>query len=317
MKLEDIVAGLDEADQARVTAAVELLEVQAAGSAALQGEVETLRKADDSPVTVVDLLHQAQVQGLLAEHFPGDGLISEEPRSLQEQVFGAASELSLARYGIDLGPTLARVPDQGPYTWIVDPIDGTKGFVAGRYFAIAIGYFAGVDARFGALAVPGRDDTGPELAIDGAVAFALAGRGAWIRRPRLGESWSRIEPAPAAGQRVRVAVSLAHGGALAGRVRAAGEVEVVAMDSQAKYLGVATGEIDAYLRAARDDGQSDVVWDHMPAGLVAREAGCRLEHFDGGEIDFAPERSIAFRGGFACYRDRGEVGACVGRLLAR
>ena len=317
MKLEEITVDWPAADRDRVTAAVDLLERQMVGSAALQGEVETLRKADDSPVTVVDLLHQTQVQQLLAGSFSADGLVCEEPRSLQEQVLSAASELSLREYGVELDGRIAVIPERGERTWVLDPIDGTKGFVAGRYFAIALGYFVGEEARFGAIGVPGGGAEGSELAIDGALALGVSGGGAWISAGRAEEAiWRRLEPKRFDGP-VRIAVSLAHGGPLADRVRASGNVEVVALDSQAKYLAVATGDIDAYLRAARDDGQSDVVWDHMPAGIVAREAGCRVCHFDGGELEFSPETAILFRGGVACFRERegGEVGRCLSELI--
>ncbi|MDX1384425.1 MAG: inositol monophosphatase family protein [Thermoanaerobaculia bacterium] len=316
MRLEDIVSDWPAEDARRVREAVGLVERQVVGAAALQGEVETLRKADDSPVTVVDLLHQSQVQQLLSARFPGDGLVCEEPRSLQEEVFDVAAELSLREYGVELGEGIPDLPERGERTWVLDPIDGTKGFVSGRYFAIALGYFVGAEACFGAIAVPGRGEGGG-MAIDRTVAIARAGSGAWIRRVDDDPpGWSRLQPQVPTGP-VRVAVSLAHGGPLAERVRSAGEVEVVALDSQAKYLAVATGEIDAYLRAARDDGRPDVVWDHMPAGVVAREAGCRLRHFSGSEVRFRPEPTVRFEGGVACYRERpgGGVGTCLDRLL--
>lgn len=65
--------------------------------------VET--KADFSPVTIADREAEAAIRALLAEHRPDDGIIGEE-------------------YGDDR-PEAARV-------WVLDPIDGTRGFVAGR-----------------------------------------------------------------------------------------------------------------------------------------------------------------------------------------
>ena len=101
-----------------------------------------------------------------------------------------------------------------------------------------------------------------------------------------------------------MAVSLAHGGPLADRLRSTPGLEVLELDSQAKYLAVAAGDIDAYLRAARDDGQSDLLWDHLPGAVIAGEAGCSVRHFDGGPIDFEPREGIAFRGGVVCLRER-------------
>lgn len=65
--------------------------------------VET--KADFSPVTAADREAEAAIRRLLDEHRPHDGVIGEE-------------------YGDDR-PDAARV-------WVLDPIDGTRAFVAGR-----------------------------------------------------------------------------------------------------------------------------------------------------------------------------------------
>ncbi len=65
--------------------------------------VET--KEDFSPVTIADRSAEAAIRALLAEHRPDDGVIGEE-------------------YGDDR-PDAARV-------WVLDPIDGTRAFVAGR-----------------------------------------------------------------------------------------------------------------------------------------------------------------------------------------
>lgn len=63
------------------------------------------QKGDRSPVTVADRAAEAAMRSLLAEHAPGDGIIGEE--------YGRARE------------DAARV-------WVLDPIDGTRSFVAGR-----------------------------------------------------------------------------------------------------------------------------------------------------------------------------------------
>ncbi|WP_426168067.1 inositol monophosphatase family protein [Sandarakinorhabdus sp. DWP1-3-1] len=65
--------------------------------------VET--KEDFSPVTIADREAEAAIRALLAEHRPDDGVIGEE-------------------YGDDRADR-SRV-------WVLDPIDGTRAFVAGR-----------------------------------------------------------------------------------------------------------------------------------------------------------------------------------------
>lgn len=62
------------------------------------------QKADFSPVTQVDIEVEKRIRCLIEEKFPGHGIIGEE--------FGNSREDS-------------------PYQWVIDPIDGTKSFIAG------------------------------------------------------------------------------------------------------------------------------------------------------------------------------------------
>jgi histidinol phosphatase-like enzyme (inositol monophosphatase family) len=61
-------------------------------------------KADATPVTVADRLAEEKLRGLIGREFPGHGIIGEE--------FGETNP-------------------QAELVWILDPIDGTKSFVAG------------------------------------------------------------------------------------------------------------------------------------------------------------------------------------------
>lgn len=62
-------------------------------------------KSDDSPVTVADRTVEERLRAILELKRPEDGIIGEE----------FASKLS-----------------QNQYNWVIDPIDGTKSFIAGR-----------------------------------------------------------------------------------------------------------------------------------------------------------------------------------------
>jgi 3'-phosphoadenosine 5'-phosphosulfate (PAPS) 3'-phosphatase len=318
VKSAELLAALEPTIRPRVTAALDLFWRQAIGSSRVQGQVAALVKADSSPVTVVDLLHQTQMQEMLRREFPGDALLSEEPRNLQERHAQEAAELSRSVYGMELGTTIAEPPGEGSVMWVLDPIDGTKGFLGGRYFALALACFVDGAPRFAAMAVPGGNPELP-LAIDRSIAVGVAGRGAWISPVVEGGEprWTSLGGVVSRSGPIRVAVSLAHGGPLADRLRSTPGLEVLELDSQAKYLAVAAGDIDAYLRAARDDGRSDLLWDHLPGALIAVEAGCEVQHFDGGPITFEPQESIAFRGGVRCLRERAgaAVSAAVSKLV--
>lgn len=69
---------------------------------------QVIKKEDNSPVTEADRQTELWLRNALEQHFPDFGIIGEE--------FGASS---------GNGNT------QSKYTWIIDPIDGTRAFITG------------------------------------------------------------------------------------------------------------------------------------------------------------------------------------------
>ena len=55
-----------------------------------------------------------------------------------------------------------------------------------------------------------------------------------------------------------------------------GAVMPVRLDSACKYLLVAAGRADAYLRIPRDAHRAECAWDHAAGVLIAEEAGCTV-----------------------------------------
>ncbi len=85
-------------------------------------------KADGSPVTVADREAEAAMRALIREAFPDHGIIGEEYGNHQ--------------------------PD-APYQWTLDPIDGTKNFLAGSFlFGTLIGLLKDGQPILGALNHP-------------------------------------------------------------------------------------------------------------------------------------------------------------------
>ncbi len=69
-----------------------------------QGDVVVQQKADNTPLTIADQQAERQLRQLIGNYWPDHGIIGEE-------------------YG--------RTETNSQYTWVLDPIDGTKSFVAG------------------------------------------------------------------------------------------------------------------------------------------------------------------------------------------
>src|SRR5579862_1233285 len=108
-------------------------------------------KEDRTPVTVADLAVQAVVSAALAERFPHDPLMGEEGSSeLREPAWAdllakVTAHVHLVRPG---QADSSRVLDwiergQQPIApdrryWVLDPVDGTKGFLRKEQYAIAL-----------------------------------------------------------------------------------------------------------------------------------------------------------------------------------
>lgn len=117
--------------------------------------VPVYSKSDSSPVTVADFSVQAVVLGLLSRYFPGHGFIAEEVSSvLRQDPASLSAVLGVVRkvMGLDLteadlcaaidlgarGHGDKREGGCGGRTWVLDPIDGTKGFLRGEQFCVAL-----------------------------------------------------------------------------------------------------------------------------------------------------------------------------------
>ena len=112
-------------------------------------EPEALSKKDRSPVTVADFGSQALVCRTIDRYFPDDPVIGEENAAMlrasengairekvvahvREQIAEASEEQVLG--WIDRGHSR----DHSDRFWTLDPIDGTKGFLRGEQYAVAL-----------------------------------------------------------------------------------------------------------------------------------------------------------------------------------
>lgn len=110
---------------------------------------EVIPDAPASITTDADRQGQEIILGRLRRAFPGDALCAEESTAL-----------------------LANVPHSGPRLWIVDPIDGTRGFARKNgEFSIMVGFVDQGTVAVGLVLEPAR----------GRLTYATRGGGCWIR----------------------------------------------------------------------------------------------------------------------------------------
>lgn len=286
-------------------------------AAMLVREVQTelaapaMTKNDRSPVTVADFASQALIGHLLQEHFPADPLVAEEDSAaLREPASADALDKVCAfagRYTPSAEPEAilgwidhARA-DTASRFWTLDPIDGTKGFLRGEQYAVALALVEDGQVKIGALGCPNLVDAyRPDPDSTGSLVIAVRGEGTWVtclvspgEYERLSVS-QRTDPAEA-----RILRSFEAGHTDASLIdvftRELGTRSApVLMDSQAKYAVLAAGKGDVLLRLlspSRPDYR-EKIWDQAAGSLVLEEAGGRITDLDGRPLDFTQGRTL-------------------------
>jgi len=230
---------------ARLKFAIEI--ARAAGALTLeffqQSSVQVERKGDDSPVTQADRQAETLMRERIAKAFPDDGIIGEE--------HGEAEGTSA-------------------YQWILDPIDGTKSFIAGvPLYSVLVGVVRKGKSLIGVILVPGLDEC----------VYAAKGQGAW---------WVKgdADPLPA---KVSGRKCLADGVFITSQVSTFGErsaQEAYQRLERAAYITRTWGDGYGYLLVATGRAEAMVdpimnIWDAAAIQPVMEEAGGTFTDWQG------------------------------------
>ncbi len=309
------------------------------------GELRTIVKDDHSPVTIADFASQAVVAKVLRKRLGREiVLVAEEASAalrgeereralVREAIVDAArlewpgvDEAALLD-AIDAGagdPLSERARVEG--FWTLDPIDGTKGFLRGEQYAVALAWVEGIKAgsatpTIGVLGCPNldpdysraldaRSDAGTlYVAREGGGCEEITGLDAGGPRRRVRASGWRDEEAVVLARSVEAAHSSK--GGTDGVMREAGlETRSLSLDSQCKYAVVARGQAHVYLRLPVKKDYIERIWDHAAGALVASEAGAIVTDAGGRELDFSKGRGLEANRG-VCVAS----GAVHGRIV--
>lgn len=269
---------------------------------------DALTKGDRSPVTMADLAIQAVVSRRLADTFPSDFLLGEEDAgALKDSADMAAKVLSLSRQAVpDFdADSLAAALDRGDYEgggqdryWVLDPVDGTKGFLRGQHYAVALALVDKGQVVVGVLGCPNLEvePGNPETGI-GCLFIAVRGQGTKVC-PVDGGAEKAVQTdgiTDSSGAVMCESVESAHAahsehGAIAAALGIT--AEPYRIDSQCKYAIVGRGEASIYLRLPSAKGYREKVWDHAAGALVIEEAGGRVTDLDGQSLDLTSGRFL-------------------------
>jgi 3'(2'), 5'-bisphosphate nucleotidase len=179
--------------------------------------------------------------------------------------------------------------------WVLDPIDGTKGFLRGDQYAIALALIENGSIQLGLLACPNLYvDKDQPNGKRGCLFFALRKKGSFQvgmdGRHKQALSVSKVEDPQEAS--FTESVEPDHADHLFHQ-RLAQKLNILKpplqMDSQAKYGIVARGEATLYLRvpSPSEPGYKEKIWDHAAGAIIAEEAGGKVTDISGNPLDFS------------------------------
>jgi 3'(2'), 5'-bisphosphate nucleotidase len=258
------------------------------------------QKEGKEPVTIADYGSQALLCRAISRAYPEDAVLAEEHGSQFSDLLPDDQRAEIVRLVSEiLGETVTEDQVKGwldhgrgrdaERTWVIDPIDGTKGFIAMRRYSIAVGLLDRGLPVAGVLGSPGYPTP------DGQGLLFYAQRGAAHVEPISGGKAGRIAVSGRSKSRELKAVESVERdhAALELMARIYAELgidkakQVEGIDSQDKYAMLACGDADLYLRLPREAKPQHRSWDHAAGAALVQAAGGVVTDIDGSTLDFS------------------------------
>jgi 3'(2'), 5'-bisphosphate nucleotidase len=236
MHAQDDMALLSLAAELAGRAAAVIMEIRAGGFAVAS-------KADASPVTAADHAAEALIVAGLREATPEIPVVAEE-----EVAAGRTTAASKA-------------------FWLVDPLDGTREFAAGRdEFAVNVGLVRDGRPALGAVALPATGD----------VYLGIVGNSAWRQDAAGTRHPISVRRPPASGLDVMASRHYADDPRLAAYLKGRKIASVTNIGSAMKFCRLAEGKADLYPRLGRT-----MEWDTAAPQAVLEAAGGHVDTLEG------------------------------------
>jgi 3'(2'), 5'-bisphosphate nucleotidase len=313
-----------------IPAALEAVCTVCSVSKTVQSNLERLRqitKDDRSPVTVADYAVQAIISLSLSDSLGASdcfivgeedavALRSEDQAQIRRAVFETVRAWRPSVTEEEMLDAIDRCDHDGCSDgyWALDPIDGTKGFLRGQHYAIALGRIENGEVVAGVMGCPNlssnqafplnkQDDTGVVYA-------ASSGAGSW--------EFARCDPTASpmrimaqqydSNRPLRFCESAEKGHSARGDSERVIELigtrgEPARLDSQCKYALVARGQADGYLRLPTSKTYVEKIWDHAAGMCIATEAGAIVSDVAGNPLDFTHGSRLEQNRGVICATD--------------
>lgn len=258
------MSGAVEADLVTAVATI----ARAAGAAILEAyaaPVESVQKADDSPLTVADLKAHGLITAALARLTPALPVLSEESE-----------------------PASVALRRDWPRYWLVDPLDGTREFLSRNgEFTVNIALIESGRPRLGVVHIPVGDRS----------YVGIPGAGAWRRTGDGTAEPLAVRDGVAATP--RVLGSRSHRGqSLDAFLARLGAHELVSAGSALKFCRLAEGAADLYPRLSPTSE-----WDTAAGQAVVEAAGGHVVTLSGTPLRYNERETLLNPSFLACAGD--------------
>jgi 3'(2'), 5'-bisphosphate nucleotidase len=286
------------------------------------GSRGVIGKKDGSPVTIADFGAQALISSHLMIYFPEDPLVAEENAQLLRQKKNAKLKETVISHVTDISPDMTEgqiieAIDRGSGTgdpegrfWVLDPIDGTKGFLREDQYAVALALVDRGRVVLGLLGCPHLLwHNGDGHGVRGCLFAAVKGEGSAMRRlndpveHRI-EVTHLADPSQALLCESLESSHASHEDTAKVAQYLGLKIPPLHMDSQCKYGIVARGEASIYLRLPSQTSYREKIWDHAAGSIIVEEAGGRVTDLKGNPLDFSVGRQLLNNRGIVATNER-------------
>ncbi len=270
---------------------------------------DTVTKDDLSPVTVADYAVQAVMNMILGQYFPDDPITAEEDTdelgedaaaSLRARITEAVQQEMSDKLEKDVMEAIGRGSHPGGSEgrfWTLDPIDGTKGYLRGDQYAIALALIENGKPMLGVMGCPRLTlhleggDVGPGVVLSGTDGgpARLHMHSGELRNIHVS---GREDPKDMVFCESVESGHSNHRQSDAITSRLGVQSKPARIDSQAKYAVVAAGTADVYLRLPTRADYREKIWDHAAGYRILLSAGGTVSDVDGKPLDFSRGRRL-------------------------
>lgn len=267
--------------------------------------LDVVNKEDLSPVTITDFSVQALVHMHLRKIFPHDALVGEEDslllsspqhKTIKKKVI---EQIELLYPTIREEEILEAIGEGGETNgryWVLDPIDGTRGFIRQEQYCIALALIENKEVVLGVLGCPRFPLPGYKK---GALFVAVKGQGCVrIAYDTLEPTRIVVNPLTTPEEMIYCEPHVSsrthsHSRAFEIAKKLKAHPRPFRLDSQVKYAHVANGDASIYLRIPTEEAYAEKIWDHAAGMLVVEEAGGKVTDMHGKRLAFSHGKALS------------------------